>query len=194
MNIEQEAEPGPERLRRALYGGRVFKLAPSDTSTALVGDVEAMLVRELGPEPRMAAQRMSDEEHFTRIGRIRRELFLSPPFHDAVRGLLVDLGQTPERVAFDPLRLRCVLDGGHDNPRAKAVYYPHRDTWYGHPSALITAWIPLYDLAPEETFVFFPEKFSSPVPNDGWAEPLHPFIEFGNHRGARNRPTNEPPA
>lgn len=166
MKIETEAPPTPALLRQALYDGRVFKFAATDSSLAIVRDVNAVVERELGSEPRLAAQRMSDDEHFARVGRVRKELFLTAPFHQAVLRLLGELGQSPERVAFDPLRLRCVLDGGHDNPRAKAVYYPHRDTWYGHPSSLITVWIPICDLAAEETFVFFPEKFRSPVPND----------------------------
>ena len=59
--------------------------------------------------------------------------------------------------AFDPLRLRIIKGDGHHNPAAKAVYYPHRDTWYGHPQALIVGWLPLDDLREDETFVFFPD-------------------------------------
>ncbi len=166
MSIEHQAPADPEALRQALYAGRIFKLAPSAASLALVADVAATLGTELGPEPRAAAQVLGDEEHFARIGRVRKELFLAPKFHSAVHTLLEDLGQSRAQVAFDPLRLRAVLDSGHHNPRAGAVYYPHRDTWYGHPAALITVWIPLDDLSPDETFVFYPDRFATPVPND----------------------------
>jgi len=76
------------------------------------------------------------------------------------------LGFDPRAMAFDPLRARVILHAGHDDPRAAAVYYPHRDTWYGHPSALINWWIPLDDLAAEETFEFYPDYFERPVAND----------------------------
>lgn len=166
MKIENEAPPTGMALRKALYEGRVFKLAPTSISMQLVADVQAILSSELGAEPRTAAARLGDEEHFARIGRVRKELFLGTNFHMAVLELLTDLGQIRADVAFDPMRLRCVLDGGHENARAKAVYYPHRDTWYGHPKSLITVWVPLDDLSPEETFVFYPERFRTPVPND----------------------------
>lgn len=166
MIFETQAPHEPADLRRALYAGRVFKLPPNAASLALADGVQDLLQRELGAEPRLAAARIGDEAHFEHIGRIRKEIYLTPPFHEAVLSLLAALGQSRERVAFDPLRLRCVLDDGAKNPRAKAVYYPHRDTWYGHPPSLITVWVPLDDLAAEETFVFFPEKFQKPVPND----------------------------
>ena len=69
-------------------------------------------------------------------------------------------------VAFDPLRLRIIQGGGHHNPAARAVYYPHRDTWYGHPQSLVVGWIPLDDLREEETFVFFPDYLRRAAPND----------------------------
>ncbi len=166
MILEHQSPADGAALRQALYAGRVFKLPPSPASLALVDDVAALMAGELGPEPRLAAARLGDEAHFACIGRIRRQIYLTAPYHEAVLRLLAELGQARERIAFDPLRLRCVLDGGQNNPRAKAVYYPHRDTWYGHPASLITVWIPLDDLAADETFVFYPEKFSEPVPND----------------------------
>ena len=59
-----------------------------------------------------------------------------------------------------------VIHRGNEDPRAAPVYYAHRDTWYAHPQALITWWIPLFDLPAAETFVFYPACFQSPVPND----------------------------
>lgn len=152
--------------RQALYQGTVFKLAPCASSLQLVDDVSTLLTSELEGEPRGAARRLGDDEHFTRIGRIRKALFLEPRFHQAVFSLLEALHQPRHEVAFDPLRLRCVLHRGHENPRAQAVYYPHRDTWYGHPQTLVTVWIPLHDLHEDETFVFYPERFAQPVAND----------------------------
>ncbi|HET9958459.1 MAG TPA: hypothetical protein VFQ61_28385 [Polyangiaceae bacterium] len=177
--IREETPANPAELRSALYAGDLFKLAPNATSLEMVAAVEQLLDVELGPEPRQAASRMTDEEHFERVGRIRKQLFLQPSYHELVFRLLESLGQPRTGIAFDPLRLRCVLDGGHDNPRARAVYYPHRDTWYGHPAALITVWIPIYDLTAEETFVFYPERFTTPVPNNSEIFDYDEWVERG---------------
>jgi hypothetical protein len=163
--IERDAPRGAE-LRRALYDGRIFSCAATEASRALVDRTHELLRSELGPEPRTAIFALGDEEHFARIGRIRRVLFLEREFHDAIARVLDAFGLLSDRIAVDPLRLRTVAHLGHHNPRAKAVYYPHRDTWYGHPTSLVTAWIPLDDLCADETFVFYPERFRAAVPNN----------------------------
>ncbi len=154
-------------LRRGIYRGEVYLQPPTAGSLALVGRVRARLVQALGPAPREAQHRMSNDELFTRLSPVRRELYCDPSYHDTLRALVVEQGGDPRSVAFDPLRLRVVRSGGHvDVPAARAVYYPHRDTWYAHPQTSIAWWIPLDDLDEEETFVFFPERFARPVPND----------------------------
>jgi hypothetical protein len=156
-------------LRAALYAGDVFLSPPTAASLALAAAVRARLADVLGcapPEVRDAPERMPNEELFARIGALRRELYLEPPFHDALRAVVAAGGFDPARVAFDPLRLRVVRHRGHENPLAAPVYHPHRDTWYAHPRALIAWWIPLDDLAAHETFAFYPERFRAPVDND----------------------------
>ena len=59
-----------------------------------------------------------------------------------------------------------VAHQGHENPRAAAVYYPHRDIWYGHSASVVTFWLPLHDAPESQTFAFYPERFDTPVPND----------------------------
>ncbi|MEO0415947.1 MAG: hypothetical protein AAF226_13450, partial [Verrucomicrobiota bacterium] len=87
-------------------------------------------------------------------------------YHQHLRDVVDDCGFDSHQVAFDPIRIRVVLPGGHHNPKAAPVYYPHRDTWYAHPESLLVWWIPLHDLKPEETFEFYLSKFDQPVAND----------------------------
>jgi hypothetical protein len=115
---------------------------------------------------RLAQAALSGDEFFRRVGEVRRSLYLDPASHAAVGRLLTELGLDPSRSAFDPVRLRVVNHEGHKNPAASAVYYAHRDTWYAHPQALIVAWVPLHDVVEDETFVFYPDWFDRPAPND----------------------------
>ncbi len=153
-------------LRKALYRGEIFLLPPTDASLALVDAVYDVVRDRLGDEPRRAHERFDDVTLFEHVGRIRRVLFLEERFHRLAREVIAAYGYPPARAAFDPLRLRVVTHRGHENPRAEAVYYPHRDTWYGHSQAIVTWWIPLDDLPEEQTFVFYPERFEAAVPND----------------------------
>jgi len=156
-------------LRRQVYDGDVFLTPPTAASRALVAAVRGRLADALGcaaDEVRDVPHQLPNAELFARIGGLRKALYLEPQFHDAIRDVIAARGCDPARVAFDPLRLRVVLHRGHDNPLAAPVYHPHRDTWYAHPRALIAWWIPLDDLAADETFVFYPERFRAPVAND----------------------------
>lgn len=166
--IERQAPASDQALREALYAGRIFLLPPSASSLALARVVAHMLEEafEADGGARLAQRRLPNEVFFARIGAIRRAIYTESAFHRHVGDLIEALGWDLERIAFDPLRLRVVAHEGERNPHAAAVYLPHRDTWYGHPNTLITWWIPLFDLSPSETFVFYPERFAQPVPND----------------------------
>lgn len=151
----------------SLYRGEISHTGPTDASLRLVDDATALLADALGCAPgEVRDQRLPNPELFARIGKVRKALYLDPHYHQAVRDVIAARGVDPAGVAFDPLRLRVVLDRGHENPLAAPVYHPHRDTWYGHPNALVAWWIPMDDLAAHETFVFYPERFAAPVGND----------------------------
>jgi len=169
----------------ALYRGEVFLLPPTAASLALVEYARAVLATELQtPAVRSADLVHTLPDWFERMGRVRRALYTDPTVHDLVRNILAAKGFDPERCAFDPPRLRVVLDRGEQVPAAAAVYALHRDTWYAHPPSLLTWWLPLDDLAAHETFVFYPEQFAQPVANssgdfdyaawvaDGWQRKL----------------------
>ncbi|MCB9569905.1 MAG: hypothetical protein H6710_22245 [Myxococcales bacterium] len=169
MSFTTSAPAGADALLSALYGGELFHLGASAASRRLVDDARALLREALGDvddDLRLAPARLPGDEFFRRMGALRRRLYLGEDFHEHLRALVVELGFDLDRVAFDPLRLRIIQGGGHHNPAARAVYYPHRDTWYGHPQSLVVGWIPLDDLREEETFVFFPEYLRRPAPND----------------------------
>ena len=154
------------QLREHLNEGAIYLVDPTAPSTELADRAMAVLDEELGPDPRTAHMRLDDEALFYAIGRVRKAIYLSREFEEMTRRVIASLGYDLGAVAFDPPRIRAVIHDGHLNPRAAAVYGGHRDTWYGHPSNLVTWWVPLHDLADDETFVFYPECFDRSVPND----------------------------
>ncbi len=167
MSLVQTERPSKDaELRRALYGGAVFLLPPTRESLALVDLADARRREVLGDDPRRAHEHMPDEELFLRVGRLRRELYLDGYAQTLVSKAAASVGFPRGETAFDPARLRVIAHGAGDNPRAAPVYYPHRDTWYGHPMSVVTLWTALDDLAEHETFVFYPECFRTPVDND----------------------------
>jgi hypothetical protein len=164
--IERARPRDDGELRQALYAGRVFLLPPTSESLALVRLARERLHEELGEEPRSAHERFEDPELFERIGRVRRALYTEAGAHGLLRAMAASVGFDPARTVFDPARLRAIVHGAASNPRAAPVYYPHRDTWYGHPQSVVTIWTSLDDLVEKETFVFYPQRFALPVAND----------------------------
>jgi hypothetical protein len=165
--LQNRPPADPAELRRALYVGDIFLLPATDASGRVAREVHTLLRAALEVDDvRHAHRLLAEEDFFARIGRVRRTLFTEPRWHAAVREVVAACGVEPGQVAFDPIRLRVVAPRGHENPRAQAVYYAHRDTWYAHPQSIITWWIALDDLAEEETFVFYPERFARAVPNN----------------------------
>lgn len=180
MNWYCTEQPADEAaFRAALYQGTVFKLPPNVVSLALVQELAALIDTELGADgPSREAQfRLSDGEFFERIGRLRKAIYTGERYHRAIDDLVRSCGFDPANMAYDPMRLRVITHRGFENPKAAPIYYAHRDTWYAHSQAEITWWIPLHDVTEEETFVFYPDWFAQPVPNnseafdyDGWTK------------------------
>ena len=155
------------KLRESIFDGQVFLANANPTSLELIQRVRSAISEQFGfPDIRTAHEQLSDGDFFEHMGELRRLFYLDPDYNELLRALLASHGFDPNHCAFDPLRIRVILPGGHRNPKAAPVYYAHRDTWYAHPQCLIVGWIPLHGLAPEETFDFYPDFFDQAVPND----------------------------
>ena len=109
----------------------------------------------MGQDFRYAHANFAEEEYFTRVGRLRKEIYTSQVFHGHVNSVIESLGFDLTRQAYDPARMRVVAHNGHQQPAAAPIYYGHRDTWYSNPQSMVTWWIPLHDVTADETFEFF---------------------------------------
>ncbi len=185
MNSFQTRIDGPNAaVRGALYRGDVFLLPRTAASLALVAEIWTAAAEELGDcdSARQAQFRLSDGEYFARVGRLRKLFYTQRKFHEGVAAVMASAGFDPAEHAFDPIRLRAIAHDGHLNPAAQALYYGHRDTWYSNPQSMITWWIPLHDVRPEETFEFFPDHFGRVVLNDSECFDFETWVADGQAR------------
>ena len=154
-------------MRHDIYDGVVYTVPPCSGSQELIHYAKGMIREILGVEDiRHAHLALDEDSFFTRIGKLRRTLYLEEECHQRLSAILEENGFDPERTVFDPLRLRVICPDGHLNKKAAPVYFPHRDTWYAHPQSLIVYWTPLDDLEEHETFAIYPDYFDREVPND----------------------------
>jgi len=154
-------------LRQNVYAGDIYHLPPAKATEKLVTDVTDLVHEILGVDDmRLAHEVLDDDTFFERIGKLRRTIYLKDRYHQYLSDALIENGFDPERMAFDPLRLRVICPDGHLNKKAAPVYFPHRDTWYAHPQCLIVYWMPLHDVGEDETFAIYPDYFDHAVPNN----------------------------
>jgi hypothetical protein len=153
--------------RQSLYTGDVYLLPEMVEAVRLSLAVNDLLYKIFETkEIESIHKTLNEDQFFNCMKVIRKELFEGEQFIGLLKQYLRALGFLSGDVAFEPLRLRAIRPNGHLNPRAKAVYYPHRDTWYGHGQSVIVGWIPLHDLKPEQTFEVYPKWLDRPVPNN----------------------------
>jgi hypothetical protein len=103
-------------------------------------------------------------------------------------------GVDPAEHAIDRLRVRANAPGAYRDPAAAAAYVAHRDTWYANPRAQINWWIPLHDVAPDETFVIYPDRFDRPIANSSAALDYDAWIRRVGWQSARRDPDAAYPA
>lgn len=177
-------------LREGIYGGEIFKLPATPASLALVQAVRELTadrLRHLGSDPRQAQFQTGNDDFFKVITGIRQEIAAAESYRHRQEDLLAELGFVLPAIAYDVVRLRAVQHAGHENPRAAAAYFAHRDTWYANPLAQINFWLPLYEVAADQGFSIYPDYFLRPVKNSSaqfdYAEFMK-YVGWQNHRAA----------
>src|SRR5262245_2539171 len=153
-------------VRQALYQGTLFLLGSTPLTSRLVDQVIEGIEEELPTPIREAQFHLTSDDFFQRVGRLRKHFYTEPYFLAAVREILAGFDFDLTRTAVDPMRIRVITHCGHENPAAAPIYFAHRDTWYAHSQSEITWWIPLHDVAEDDTFVCHPGWFERPVRND----------------------------
>lgn len=183
--------PCNDDVRREIYSGRIYLLPSVAESRALANRVLQEIHDALGDDFRRYQFSVSDDEFFARIGKLRKMIYTRTEYHALVDQLIDALGFRLADHAYDPARLRVVAHGGDRNEAAAPVYYGHRDTWYSNSQAMITWWIPLHDIRPEESFEFYPEDFARVVRNNSEVFDFDRWVARGqdNRIGWQNKET-----
>lgn len=168
--------PGAEALRDALYRGEIFLLPATRSSLAFVERLRQRVFAAIGGDFSASTEVFVTGPIYDHVRSIRSDLVSQPIWLDDVADILRDLGLSPAEFRVDAPRLRGIEHEGHSIAAAAPAYYAHRDTWYGNPSAQINVWIPLHDVVEAATFVFYPEYFDRPIPNDSRSLDVDEFV------------------
>lgn len=180
----------PPELRAAVYAGDILRLPATPVTLQLVAHLRELLEQAFGPPLEQLHARYDFAAMAPKLNEIRARLASAPRYMADIAAIAGAAGHGNE-LAFDPLRLRCVLHDNHLNEAAKLAYSAHRDTWYGNPQCQINFWIPLQDVTAESSFMFYPEYFNQPLANTSGS---FSYAEWKEKRGWQGSKSHAPVA
>lgn len=175
-----------KRMREAIFAGDIFHLPATAESRALCDVARSIVMSSFSSDmPQQAQHQLSPEEFFARLTAARKSLEGERSVMQSTALLLKSLGFDPADTLLDTVRLRGVPSDGHLNPKARAAYGAHRDTWYANPQCQINFWIPIYDIEAQEGFDIYPRYFAEPVKNGSAAFDYDEWIQHGGFQSSK---------
>jgi Phytanoyl-CoA dioxygenase (PhyH) len=152
--------------RQRLYDGQLFAYSPTVSSLAFCDFAKEMVSQVFGSlHPETAQFSMPVEEYAAVLADLKPKFIHHPRSKECIQGILRDLKCDLNKTYFDVPRLRTSTSDNYLTSGIAYAFHMHRDTWYSAPFSQINWWIPVYDLAPENTMAFHPRYWSQPVRN-----------------------------
>jgi hypothetical protein len=76
------------------------------------------------------------------------------------------MGCDLERTYFDVPKMRSSTSNGYLTTGIAYAWHPHRDTWYSALPSQVNWWMPIYELASDNSMAFHPRYWTQPVRNN----------------------------
>lgn len=143
-----------------LFGGELQFFAESAATRELANFARSVIREHFGPTPLSLSLK-----DFREALLAARSILGNQTTHSWARKILTDL-EAGQDIYLDKIRLRAVTPGLEKIGAAEAVFFAHRDTWYGNPKCQINAWIPLGSVTANNSFRFYPGYFHKSIAND----------------------------
>ena len=151
-------------LRAKIYAGVIIRRPATPASLALAKAVMSAVSQVLGPDPRRAAEPVSDV--YEALADLRRQVATDRRWRSAIAAIVSETGFDLDCQLFDAARLRSLPSGVPEAAAPRGAYAVHRDTWYANPACQVNWWLAVHDLEETETFAFYPKYFATPIAND----------------------------
>lgn len=165
--IHFDSKMSEQARRQRLYEGEIFVFSPTPSTLAL-SDYARERVGEAfgGLDPQTAQFEMPVEDYVGIIGPLKTNFYHDARSHELLLGIVSAFSCDLQETYFDVPKLRMVTHGGYLTSGMGYAHPPHRDTWYGSPFSQINWWMPVYDLASENSLALHGEYWSRPVKNN----------------------------
>jgi hypothetical protein len=177
---------GTEEARRgSLYNGDLHLLQPSEGLDGLAQLASRLAEEAFAPnDPEFAHESMDVKSYVEVLADLKPRFIHHPDAKVLIRQLLTDAGCDVDKTYFDVPRLRTMVCGDYLKAGLALQFHPHRDTWFSAPLQQLNWWLPVYDVAPENTLAFHPSYFGRLVPNSSCEYDYGRWVQTGRQHAA----------
>ena len=151
--------------RTLIFNGDFIVYSRSPSLKNLAEHANTLIHSVFGDQPEKAQSEMPVNEFVDLAGPLKTLFTNSNQTKELIRQVLTEFGCEPEKTHFDVPRLRIVTSDNFLTSGVGYAYKAHRDTWYSSPEAQVNWWLPVYDLAPENTMSVYPQYWTRKIKN-----------------------------
>src|SRR5262249_39300455 len=152
--------------RESVYAGDFHLITGHPASLAIVDWARTLIAETFdGSDPERAQFGLSVDEFVERVNPLKSRFTNDDRTKELTRDLVIAMGADPDETYFDLPRLRVIPSDEYLTTGVSYNYKAHRDSWYGHPTALVNYWSPVFDAVGENVMSMYIGYFHRPIEN-----------------------------
>ena len=156
-----------ERRRRQLFEGQLFVYSPRPAALAFIQFARKLIQEAFSPlDPLRAQYELPVETYAEILGKLKPAFIHHPESKRHIARIFAEMGCDLKKTYFDVPKMRTATSDGYLTTGIAYAWHPHRDTWYSAPPSQINWWMPIYDLASDNSMAFHPRYLTQPVRNN----------------------------
>lgn len=159
-----------DERRARLYDGDLFVYSASSATRELRAHARDMIETAFAPhDPLRVHATLPVEQCVEILAELKPRFIHHQRSKELLQQMLVEFGCDAGETYFDVPRLRSAMPSHYLTSGIAYAFHPHRDTWYSAPSCQINWWLPIYELASENSMAFYPCYWQKAVRNSSKA-------------------------
>jgi hypothetical protein len=156
-----------ESRRRQLFDGQLFVYSPNPAALAFIRFARELIQEAFSPfDPLRAQYDLPVKRYAEILGKLKPAFIHHPESKRHIARVFAQMGCDLDKTYFDVPKMRSSTSDGFLTTGIAYAWHPHRDTWYSAPPSQINWWMPIYDLASDNSMAFHPRYWTQPVPNN----------------------------
>jgi hypothetical protein len=156
-----------ETRRRQLFDGQLFVYSPRSAGLAFIEFARALIEEAFRPlDPLRAQYDLPVETYAAILGKLKPAFIHHPESKRHIARMFAEMGCDLDKTYFDVPKMRSSTSHGYLTTGIAYAWHPHRDTWYSALPSQINWWMPIYELASDNSMAFHPRYWTEPVRNN----------------------------